>query len=96
MMHMMSTLYTDKPMCLESFSAGIDTWRVSHARNAPNTCVVINCSQKHINFIQKVEIIIVDPISESLNLARIVLSLFTTDSVERDNNLYSTGLIKRL
>lgn len=66
MMHMMSTLYTDKPMCLESFSAGIDTWRVSHARNAPNTCVIIKYSQKHRNFIHKVEIID-DPILKSFN-----------------------------
>lgn len=34
-MHIINTLYTLKPMCLESLSAGMDTWRVSHAKNAP-------------------------------------------------------------
>lgn len=37
MMHIIVTLYTDNPMCLESFSAGIETFRVSHAKKAPNT-----------------------------------------------------------
>lgn len=33
--HIIRTLYTLKPMCFESFNAGIDTCRVSHAKNAP-------------------------------------------------------------
>lgn len=36
-MHIIVTLYTDRPMCLESFRAGIETFRVSHARKAPKT-----------------------------------------------------------
>lgn len=33
--HIINTLYTLKPICFESFKAGIETWRVSHAKNAP-------------------------------------------------------------
>ena len=35
--HMMTTLYTLIPMYLESFRAGMLTWRVSHAKKHPNT-----------------------------------------------------------
>ena len=35
-MHGMMTLYTDKPIILLSFKAGMCTLRVSHARYAPN------------------------------------------------------------
>lgn len=38
MTHMMTTLYTDMPTYLESLSAGMLTWRVSHARKAPKIC----------------------------------------------------------
>ena len=34
---MMTTLYTLSPMYLESFRAGMVTWRVSQARKQPNT-----------------------------------------------------------
>ena len=34
--HMIVTLYTDMPTYLLSFKAGMDTFLVSHARNAPN------------------------------------------------------------
>lgn len=36
MIHMIKTLYTLSPICLESLRAGIDTCRVSQAKNAPN------------------------------------------------------------
>lgn len=39
MLHMMTTLYTLMPTYLESFSAGMLTWRVSHARKQPNACI---------------------------------------------------------
>lgn len=35
-MHIIVTLYTDNPICFESFNAGICTFLVSHAKNAPN------------------------------------------------------------
>lgn len=38
MMHMMTTLYTDRPICLESLRAGMETCRVSQARKAPKIC----------------------------------------------------------
>lgn len=37
-MHMITTLYTLIPTYLESFRAGMLTWRVSHARKAPKIC----------------------------------------------------------
>lgn len=38
MTHIITTLYTDIPTYLESLRAGMETWRVSQARNAPNIC----------------------------------------------------------
>lgn len=36
--HIITTLYTLRPMCFESLRAGIETCRVSQAKKAPNTC----------------------------------------------------------
>jgi len=39
--HVMTTLYTLRPMYLESLSAAMLTLRVSHARKQPNTYAVV-------------------------------------------------------
>lgn len=40
MTHMITTLYTDMPMYLESLRAGMDTCLVSQAKKIPKACVV--------------------------------------------------------